>query len=105
LGESPTHPELLDWLASYFTENNFSIKKLHRLIVTSATYRQSSSHPDMDSLRAIDPENKFLWHWTIKRLDAEQIRDAIYSTTGEIKLQAGGPGAAGPDAQGNPKQS
>jgi hypothetical protein len=99
LGESPTHPELLDWLASYFTENNFSIKKLHRLIVTSATYRQSSSHPDMDSLRAIDPENKFLWHWTIKRLDAEQIRDAIYSTTGEIKLQAGGPGAAGPDAR------
>ncbi|NBY02481.1 MAG: DUF1553 domain-containing protein [Planctomycetes bacterium] len=99
LGEAPSHPELLDWLAAYFTENNFSMKKLHRLIVTSATYRQSSNHPNMDANRLIDPENKQLWHCTIKRLDAEQIRDAIYATTGEIKLQAGGPGTSSADAR------
>lgn len=83
LGDPPSHPELLDWLASYFTENNFSIKKLHRLIVTSATYRQSSNHPDLETNRVIDPENKYLWHGTIKRLDAEQIHDAIYAVTGK----------------------
>jgi len=99
LGDPPSHPELLDWLATYFIDNNFSIKKLHRLIVTSATYRQSSNHPDLEINRVIDPENKNLWHTTIKRLDAEQIRDAIYATTGEIKLQAGGPGASGSDAR------
>ena len=99
LGDPPSHPELLDWLASYFTENNFSIKKLHRLIVTSATYRQSSNHPELEANRVIDPENKYLWHGTIKRLDAEQIRDAIYATTGEIKLQSGGPGASSADAR------
>lgn len=99
LGDPPTHPELLDWLASYFTENNLNIKKLHRLIVTSATYRQSSNHPDLEANRVIDPENKNLWHSTIKRLDAEQIRDAIYATTGEIKLQPGGPGASSSEAR------
>lgn len=99
LGDPPSHPELLDWLASYFTDNNFSIKNLHRLIVTSATYRQSSNHPELEANRVIDPENKYLWHGTIKRLDAEQIRDAIYATTGEIKLNSGGPGASSADAR------
>jgi len=94
LGEPPTHPLLLDWLANSFSENNFSIKSIHRLIVNSATYKQDSSHPNLDALKSIDPENKFLWKGNIRRLDAEQIRDAIFATTGELKLHTGGPGSS-----------
>ena len=93
LGEPPSHPELLDWLASWFMREGWSLKKLHRLIVTSATYQQSSSHPAADAGRLIDPENKFLWRSRPRRLEAEQIRDAIFSVTGELKAEpAGGPG-------------
>jgi hypothetical protein len=93
LGEPPTHPELLDWLATWFMREGWSLKKLHRLLVTSATYRQSSLHPSPDSGRLKDPENKFLWRSRPRRLEAEQIRDAVYSVTGELQLDKfGGPG-------------
>ena len=92
LGEKPSHPELLDWLARWFVDNGWSIKKLHRLIVTSATYTQSASSPIASQAGLADPENRLLWHMPTRRLDAEQIRDAVLSITGEMELPDGGPG-------------
>ncbi|MEO6742119.1 MAG: DUF1549 domain-containing protein [Chthoniobacteraceae bacterium] len=93
LGEKPSHPELLDWLARDFIESGWSIKKLHRLIVTSATYTQSASNPIAAQAKLTDPENRLLWHMPTRRLDAEQIRDAMLTVTGEIVFPEGGPGA------------
>lgn len=90
LGQPPSHPELLDWLTSRFLESGWSIKALHRLIVMSATYRQSAFHPDADAIAQVDPRNRLRWRWDIRRLDAEQIRDAMLATSGELDLQAGG---------------
>jgi len=93
LGEPPTHPELLDWLAAWFMREGWSLKKLHRLVVTSATYRQSASHPQAEAGQLKDPENRLLWRWWPRRLEAEQIRDAIFAVTGELQLDpACGPG-------------
>ena len=92
LGEKPSHPELLDWLARWFMENGWSMKKLHRLIVTSATFTQSAASPIAAQARLADPENRLLWHMPTRRLDAEQIRDAVLSVTGEIEFPEGGPG-------------
>jgi hypothetical protein len=90
-GDRPTHPELLDWLATEFVRNGWSLKKLHELIVTSATYRQTAAHPDLATATTKDPENKLLWHATIRRLEAEQIRDAMLAVSGELDLTPGGP--------------
>ncbi|HEY0552525.1 MAG TPA: PSD1 and planctomycete cytochrome C domain-containing protein, partial [Verrucomicrobiae bacterium] len=89
LGEKPSHPELLDWLARRFVQDGWSFKKLHRMIVTSATYRQSSASDD--AARKADPENRLLWRFPIRRLDAEQIRDSILAVAGELQLETGGP--------------
>jgi hypothetical protein len=89
MGSLPTHPELLDWLAGWFIENGGSLKKLHRLIVTSAAYRQSSAG---DAAKArVDADNRFLWRMNRVRLDAESVRDAILSVCGELDLTMGGP--------------
>jgi mono/diheme cytochrome c family protein len=93
LGEKPTHPELLDWLARQFVADGWSFKKLHKLIVTSATYRQQASATrdnGADPL-LVDPQNLLVWRFPIRRLDAEQIRDAILAATGELDLTASGP--------------
>ncbi len=90
LGEPPSHPELLDWLTRRFIADGWSLKKLHRLILTSATWQQSASATLPSALTA-DPENRLLWHANTRRLDAEQIRDAILSVTGELTPDAGGP--------------
>ncbi|MDA0589675.1 MAG: PSD1 and planctomycete cytochrome C domain-containing protein [Planctomycetota bacterium] len=89
LSEPPTHPELLDWLATRFIEDGWSLKKLHRRIMLSATYRQSSrvSREVFDK----DPENRLLGRFTPRRLEAEAIRDAILSVSGQLDLTAGGP--------------
>jgi hypothetical protein len=98
LGGTPTHPELLDWLAaelvapSHQELKSWSLKHLHRLIVTSAAYRRSAAHPDSKLGRVVDPENRLLWRGSVRRLDAEQIRDALFAATGELDLKAGGPG-------------
>jgi len=99
LGEPPTHPELLDYLATRFVDEGWSMKKLHRLIVTSATYRQTATPEKTLSAKQqlIDPENRLLWRGNVRRLDAEQIRDAVFSVTGELDLKAGGPAAAATD--------
>jgi mono/diheme cytochrome c family protein len=92
LGEKPTHPELLDWLAGWFVREGWSLKKIHRLVVTSATYRQSSHHPSPEAGMLSDPENKLLWRNTPRRLEAEQIRDSLFAVSGELSTAAGGPG-------------
>jgi hypothetical protein len=88
-GGRPSHPELLDFLASYLIENDWSLKQLHRLIVTSATYRQASLH--REDCAAVDGGNRLLWRKDPLRLDAETLRDAILSVAGELNPQVGGP--------------
>ena len=89
MGALPTHPELLDWLAFWFSENGESLKKLHRLIVTSATYRQSSvSNPEFTKL---DADNRYLWRMNRVRLDAEATRDSMLFIDGKLDLKMGGP--------------
>jgi hypothetical protein len=92
LGEEPTHPELLDWLTARFLKDGWKLKPLHRLIVLSSTYRQSSKHPSFESFTTIDPSNRWYWRASTRRLDAEQIRDAILAVTGQLSTKAGGPG-------------
>ncbi|MCH8830979.1 MAG: DUF1553 domain-containing protein [Planctomycetes bacterium] len=92
MGAAPTHPELLDWLATWFIERGWSLKKLHRLIVTSATYRQSTRHPQRKKLRAADPRNQWLAVFPTRRLTAEELRDGMLAVTGELNRERGGPG-------------
>jgi Protein of unknown function (DUF1553)/Protein of unknown function (DUF1549)/Planctomycete cytochrome C len=89
MGSPPTHPELLDWLAWTFREDGGSLKRLHRLIVTSATYRQSSAHNSKAS--TTDADNRLLWRMNRSRLDAESIRDAVLSISGRLDPTMGGP--------------
>jgi mono/diheme cytochrome c family protein len=93
LGETPSHPELLDWLARRFVEDGWSLKRLHRLLMTSAAYRQAAIRPPAEVAEAlrIDPENRLLWRRTTSRLDAEPIRDAMLAASGELDLTTGGP--------------
>ncbi len=88
-GQLPTHPELLDWLAKNFVESGWNVKKLHELIVTSATYRQSSVAPP--ELVAADPDNRLLARGPKHRLQAEEIRDAALATSGLLSPKIGGP--------------
>lgn len=90
-GQLPSHPELLDWLAAQFIRGGWDVKALHRLIVTSATYRQSSEAPP--GLLARDPENRLLARGPKHRLDAEQIRDAALAASGLLNRRIGGPSA------------
>jgi hypothetical protein len=91
LGTPPTHPELLDWLAKRFVKEGWHFKSLHRLIMTSATYRQSALRPMPQVARMKDPENRWLWRMNTSRLDAEQIRDGMLAVSGELQLAEGGP--------------
>jgi hypothetical protein len=91
LGERPTHPELLDWLAQRFVAGGWSLKQLHREILLSATYRQTARRPIEGKAALVDPANKYLWRFSPRRLDAEQARDAMLLASGELDLTAGGP--------------
>ncbi len=92
LGSAPSHPELLDWLATEFVKNDWSIKSMQRLMVTSAAYRQSSViTPDLEKL---DPENALLSRMPLRRMDAEQIHDSILSVTEDLNPKAFGPPVA-----------
>ncbi|MHC4994179.1 MAG: DUF1549 and DUF1553 domain-containing protein [Planctomycetota bacterium] len=90
-GEKPTHPELLDYLVNRFTEDGWSLKDMHRLIMTSETYRQSSVVDASPAAQTHDPENKLLWRMRVRRMDAEQIRDTILTVAGNLDTQMGGP--------------
>lgn len=92
LGEKPSHPESLDWLASNFVAEGWSVKKLHRQILTSQAYRQSATQPASEMALRKDPQNRLLWRMSTRRLQAEQIRDAILTVTGKLDLSEGGPG-------------
>jgi mono/diheme cytochrome c family protein len=93
MGARPTHPELLDWLATWFIEHGWSIKKLHRLIMASATYRQSSTRDGVEKIQALDSKNTLLAYFPAHRLAAEEIRDSLLALTGELNPEMGGPGA------------
>jgi len=88
-GRPPTHPEVLDWLAIQFVEDGWSLKKLHRRIMLSATYQQTSRIP-RDALDR-DPENRLLGRFAPRRLEAEAIRDAMLFVAGQLDLSPGGP--------------
>ena len=88
-GQRPTHPELLDDLASRFVQNGWSLKWLHREIMLSATYQQASRH--IESAAEADATNRWLWRYNPRRLDIESWRDAILQASGELDLAMGGP--------------
>jgi hypothetical protein len=88
-GQRPSHPALLDWLAAEFVARGWSMKAIHRLIVTSATYRQDS-RPDRANL-ARDPDNVFLSRWTSRRAEAEVVRDCLFAVGGNLSPVMGGP--------------
>jgi hypothetical protein len=90
MGDPPTHPELLDWLAVEFASKGWSIKQMHRLMMTSEAYQMASAYEDADNA-ANDPENHNLWRFRSRRLEAEIIRDAIMASSGGINLTVGGP--------------
>ena len=90
LTETPTHPELLDFLASNFAENGGRMKSLHRWILNSRTYRQSAYPASTTAAMQIDPNNKWLWRFSPRRLDAEQLRDSMLTVAGELRPIHGG---------------
>ena len=90
MGTAPSHPELLDWLASTFVSDGWSLKQLHRRIVASKAYKQSS-FPREDAL-AVDAESRLLWRYPPRRIEAEALRDSILSASGKLNFEMGGPG-------------
>jgi hypothetical protein len=90
-GDRPSHPELLDWLAATLVENGWRLKPIHRLIVLSSAYRQSSRSPSGDAAPGGDPDNRLLSHFSRRRLAAEEIRDAMLSVAGRLNREIGGP--------------
>lgn len=90
-GAAPSHPELLDWLANRFIASGWRFKVLHRLIVTSNTYRQSSRSAEVARGTQADPDDRLLWHFPRRRLEAEEIRDAMLVASGRLNIKAGGP--------------
>ena len=90
LGEPPTHPALLDFLSNYLIQNDWKLKSLHRLIMLSDTYGQTARREPSDKASLQDPQNQLLWRFPPRRLSAEQIRDAMLFTSGELKTKSGG---------------
>lgn len=90
MGAKPSHPELLDWLAVEFRDGGGSLKQLHRLIVTSAAYRQSSS--GNEAFATVDGGNTYLWRMNRRRLEAEAVRDSVLAVAGVLDRTPGGPG-------------
>ena len=91
MGSAPSHPELLDWLATTFRDSGGSVKQLHKLILMSSTYRQSSAYNAGNT--QVDSENRYLWRMNRQRLDAEAVRDSVLAIAGNLDLTMGGPSA------------
>jgi hypothetical protein len=87
-GDEPTHPELLDWLTTEFVREGWSLKKLHRLVMLSETYRRASSHDEANA--RVDAGNQYLWRFQRQRVDAESLRDAVLAAAGTLNLKMGG---------------
>ena len=98
-GTPPSHPELLDYLAGELIDSGWSTRRIQRLIVNSATYRQSSQFSTANA--AVDPENRYLWRWKPRRLEAEAIRDSLLAVSGQLDRSVGGPNVA----IGSPRRS
>ena len=98
LGERPTHPELLDWLADEFVAGGWRLKRLHRLIMTSTAYRQSSRRNA--ALDAVDPDNRLLGRMSLRRLEAEAVRDAMLAVSGKLNPKDVRPAGAGDGRRG-----
>jgi len=86
MGKKPTHPELLDWLAAAFVEKGWSVKELHRMMMRSEAYQRASSRSEQDA------DNTLLSHFSPRRVEAEVLRDSLLAVSGELSLEAGGPG-------------
>src|SRR6185503_19250090 len=91
--EAPSHPELLDWLAQRFIQDGWSLKKLHKRIMLSAAYQQTSDARNSALASQIDPENRLLWRMSRQRLDFESMRDSLRAVSGELDTRGGGKGA------------
>ncbi|MEC7776836.1 MAG: PSD1 and planctomycete cytochrome C domain-containing protein [Planctomycetota bacterium] len=89
--DPPSHPELLDWLASEAVRGGWKLKRLHKLIMMSSTYRQSSTHPSHDEYAGRDYANRLIWRFNRRRLDAEALRDSILTASGRLNKKMGGP--------------
>jgi hypothetical protein len=89
-GIPPSHPELLDWLATDFMAGGWRVKRMHRLMVQSATYCQSNDR--MGRGQQVDPDNRLWWRMNVRRLEAEILRDSVLSVAGTLNLKVGGPG-------------
>ncbi|MEO2035950.1 MAG: DUF1549 and DUF1553 domain-containing protein [Planctomycetaceae bacterium] len=98
MGEPPSHPELLDWLATEFVSHGWSVKYLNQLIMNSGVYRQSSRFSS-ERHREADPDNRLLWRMNRRRLEAEALWDAVHSASGTINLATGGPPVVPPLAE------
>jgi hypothetical protein len=91
-GARPSHPELLDYLASRLVERGWRLKPLHRLLLLSRTYQFSTQHPAAETYAQRDPDNKLLWRANFRRLEGEVLRDALLAVSGRLRLVPGGPG-------------
>jgi hypothetical protein len=89
-GAAPTHPELLDWLAQQLIDNQWSVKAVHRLILNSATYRQSSNFASSEAAR-LDPQTRLVWRMNRRRVEGEIVRDGILEVSGRLNREMGGP--------------
>jgi hypothetical protein len=98
MGARPSHPELLDYLATYFVQNGWSMKKVHRLILLSSTYQQSSDFQPQAA--EADPSNTLLWRYNRRRMEAEAVRDSMLTVSGLLNPQMGGPGVFPPVPNG-----
>ena len=98
MGTKPTNPELLDYLAARFVEDGWSLKKMHRLILLSSTYQESSA--SQTAAVQADPDNKLLWQFPRRRMEAEAIRDSMLAVSGQLNPQMGGPGVFPPVPSG-----
>jgi len=90
-GKPPVNPELLDWLATELVRQNWSMKAIHRLMVTSSAYRMQSSASGENPNQQIDPENRLLWRMNVRRMEAEAVRDSVLQAAGSLDLTRGGP--------------
>jgi hypothetical protein len=90
-GSPPSHPELLDWLATEFVDKGWGVKAMHKLMVTSSAYRQASTSPDAAEAKKGDPDNHLLWRQRLRRLEAEALRDAVLSVSGSLDAEMYGP--------------
>jgi hypothetical protein len=91
MGMRPTHPELLDWMANQLVAGGWKLKPMHKLLLSSSTWKQAYDSPQFEAATAKDPENKLLWHSSRRRLEAEEMRDSMLAVAGRLNLKMGGP--------------